>query len=430
MNQNTNISGNDFMIDDVTFTTICYDYDTIKVTSVPKPVFTVTPNDTICAGEMSSIIASSTSSNLTYTWNPGNIHSNELNISPSSSTFYSVTAVDTNGCISDLVSRLVYVLPLPTVSIIELADTVCFGDTVYLTASSPTQNLTFIWAPTASTLQQIKDIPLISSQYIVQATNLAGCSGYDTVNIEVIPPLELTFTGNTTICEGDSTILYVAGNIPSTQFVWENTTAGSQTIVAPTNSTYIHVTGTYLNCPQTIDSILIVVITIPSIQLPLDVQICKGETIQTTVGATPSSSTIHWISLGETTGTTQTFTSVDDQYILVYADNGGCVSAIDSFFIDVLLSCNITVPNVFTPNNDGVNDGFSLLTIDGIESLNCVIVNRWGNVIKRFDQPNFVWDGKDANGHAQAEGVYFYRINGFTSGGEEIQQQGFVSLER
>ena len=88
------------------------------------------------------------------------------------------------------------------------------------------------------------------------------------------------------------------------------------------------------------------------------------------------------------------------------------------------------VPNVFTPNKDGINDLFSLISADGIESLSCVILNRWGTIVQTFNQPNFTWDGRDAGGNDMMEGVYFYQITGTTSGGEEIDKQGFVSLER
>ncbi len=430
LNQNTNVSGNDFMIDDITFATICYDYDTINITSVPKPVITVTPNDSICVGEMSSIIASSSDPNLVYTWNPGNIQSDELNVSPTSSMFYSVTGVDTNGCVSNLESRLVYVKASPTVTIVELENPVCFGDSVFLTATSPNPNLTYNWTPIAATTQQVSDLPSGSTQYTVQVTNQTGCSAYDTIDIVVIPELELTFSGNTTICAGDSTLLTVSGNVPQMQFVWEGTAPGDQYWVAPSQNSYVYATGSYQNCPQVTDSVLVVVNVIPSVAPPADVQVCKGESFSVTVYPTPASGTVHWDSVGMLTGTTVTFTATEDEYKYFFAEHLGCVSEPDSFFVDVLLTCDIEIPNVFTPNKDGVNDFFSLISFDGIESLDCVILNRWGNVIQSFSQPGFAWDGKDSSGNDVSEGVYFYHITGFTAGGEEIEKHGFVTLER
>lgn len=429
LNQNTSISGNDFMIDDITFTTICYDYDTINVTSVPSPVITVTPNDTICAGEVSSIIASSTNPGLIYTWNPGNIQSNELNVSPISSTFYTVTGKDANGCVSNLISRLVSVIPSPAVDLVASETTICHGNSVTLTANSPNSNITYSWGQSPATTSQITVSPTNATQYTVQVTNAQNCSAYDTVQIIVIPPYSISFSGNTTICAGDSTQLTINGSVPSMQLIWEGNAPGSQLTVGPTSDTYFVATGSFLNCPQVTDSVLVTVNPIPTVTAPADIQICRGELFSATATATPSTSTIHWTTINET-GPTQSVVATDDQYIYMYAENLGCISPADSFFVDVLLSCSIEVPNVFTPNKDGVNDFWTLISADGIETLDCTIVNRWGNVVRIFDKPNFAWEGKDSSGKEVIEGIYFYHIVGKTSGGEEIDKHGFVTLER
>lgn len=430
LNQNTNVSGNDFMIDDITFSTICYDYDTITITSVPKPVITVTPNDSICAGETASITASSSNPDLVYTWNPGNIQSNELNVSPASSMFYSVTAVDTNGCVSNLESRLVHVKPSPSVTIVESENPVCHGNPVFLTASSPDQNLTYNWTPISATTQQISDQPENSTQYTVQVTNQIGCSAYDTIDIVIIPELELTFSGTTTICEGDSTLLTVSGNIPQSQFVWEGNVPGNQYMVAPSGNTYVYVTGSFQNCPQVTDSILVTVNAVPTVTAPADVQICKGEQFNAAVYPNPAESTVYWDSTGSVTETSVTLTAVESGYNYLFAEYLGCISEVDSFYVDVLASCSIEVPNVFTPNKDGVNDFFTLISSEGIETLDCAILNRWGNVIQTFDRPDFAWDGKDSNGKETMEGVYFYQIKGTFNGGEAFDKHGFITLER
>lgn len=428
LNQNTNVSGNDFMIDDITFTTICYDYDTINITSVPSPVITVSPNDSICAGETSSIIANSTTPGLTYTWNPGNIQSNELNVSPASSAFYSVTGMDVNGCVSNLISRLVYVSPSPTVNLTASETTICHGETVTLTATSPNPNITYAWGQSGATTSQITVSPTSATQYTVQVTNAQNCSGYDTIQIVVIPPYTISFSGNTTICYGDSTQLTVNGSVPQMQFMWEGNIPGNQLTVGPTSDTYFVASGSFLNCPQVTDSVLVTVNEIPSVIAPPDLQICKGESFEATAITQPATSNIHWSN--GLTGTTQTFVATDDEYIYIYAENLGCISPADSFFVDVILSCTIEVPNVFTPNKDGVNDFWTLIAAEGIETLDCTIVNRWGNVIRSFDQPNFLWDGRDGSGKDVVEGVYFYHIIGKTLGGEEIDKHGFVTLER
>lgn len=408
----------------------CYDEQPFSVTIVPNPVISATPNDTICAGELTSITASSSTPGLTYTWNPGNIQSPELAVSPASTMFYSVTATDAHGCVSNLISRLVVVRPAPTVTITASDDELCFGESTTLTATSSVQNVVYSWQPNGETTPQISDTPNVSTQYIVEVTNQQGCSGTDTLFIPVIPKLELTFSGNTVICEGDTTLLTVSGNIPQMQFLWENTVSGTTHAVSPSQSSYIYVTGSYQNCPQVTDSVLVTVNPVPVVTAPETIQLCRGETFSATASAIPPTSTIHWSFPAGTTGMQQTITAINDELIVVYAEHLGCISQTDSFYVNVLLSCGIEVPNVFTPNKDGVNDLFTLISSDGIEQLTVVLLNRWGTVVRTFDQPDFAWDGRDEQGNELSEGVYFYLITGTFLGGESFEKQGFISIER
>ena len=120
----------------------------------------------------------------------------------------------------------------------------------------------------------------------------------------------------------------------------------------------------------------------------------------------------------------------DNGYIYVTAQVGTCVSPADSFYIQVLPICDFEIPNVFTPNGDNSNEFFQLVSFDGIKTLTCVILNRWGNTIASFDKPNFAWNGTDGNGHDVADGTYFYIIEATTFGEKSFKEQGIVQLIR
>jgi gliding motility-associated-like protein len=70
---------------------------------------------------------------------------------------------------------------------------------------------------------------------------------------------------------------------------------------------------------------------------------------------------------------------------------------------------NLNIPNVFSPNGDGLNDFFRI-AYEGDEAYHLQIYDRWG--VKYFDTRNKEqgWDGKDLNGSEGAEGVYFYSL--------------------
>lgn len=80
---------------------------------------------------------------------------------------------------------------------------------------------------------------------------------------------------------------------------------------------------------------------------------------------------------------------------------------------DSVYNTTFKVPNVFTPNKDGVNDCFEL---DGIGGLNCekknvLMYDRWGVVVFQGTYPETCWNGRLYNqGEELADGVYYYLI--------------------
>lgn len=88
----------------------------------------------------------------------------------------------------------------------------------------------------------------------------------------------------------------------------------------------------------------------------------------------------------------------------------------------------VTNPNVFTPDSDGLNDVFFL---DGknVKNVTLTILNRWGNTVY-YGEDTPVWDGKQ-NGIECPEGVYFY-IYTFRGISEDQYEKktGFVQLIR
>lgn len=88
-------------------------------------------------------------------------------------------------------------------------------------------------------------------------------------------------------------------------------------------------------------------------------------------------------------------------------------------------------PNVFTPDNDGVNDTWILpINIDLAQSNSVTIYNRWGDIIIKFDNYNnsdVAWDGSDKNGTPVTPGTFFYVIE-FPTTGESYS--GWVQVLR
>ena len=72
-------------------------------------------------------------------------------------------------------------------------------------------------------------------------------------------------------------------------------------------------------------------------------------------------------------------------------------------------NCLIVIPNVFTPNGDGVNDIFNAVINCELDMYRMYIFNRWGKLLWESTDQYEVWDGK-YQGNELTEGVYFYKM--------------------
>jgi gliding motility-associated-like protein len=87
-------------------------------------------------------------------------------------------------------------------------------------------------------------------------------------------------------------------------------------------------------------------------------------------------------------------------------DINGC--AVQGQVQVVLDDCSIVVPNVFTPNGDGINDTW--LPTGGYVAANAEIWNRWGNLVFTGNVAGTGWDGRSPAGTYCSDGTYFYTL--------------------
>ncbi|HRO75092.1 MAG TPA: gliding motility-associated C-terminal domain-containing protein [Crocinitomicaceae bacterium] len=115
----------------------------------------------------------------------------------------------------------------------------------------------------------------------------------------------------------------------------------------------------------------------------------------------------------------------DDSTNVIMLDKDPSTSSDLYYFIDdvsvVKAPIQLTFPNVFTPNNNNINDVFLPIVI-GIPDFKVFIYNRWGNKMITLDVDTPEWNGKGAT-----EGVYYYVLE---SKATKIREQGFFHLIR
>ena len=107
-------------------------------------------------------------------------------------------------------------------------------------------------------------------------------------------------------------------------------------------------------------------------------------------------------------------------YRVKVRDASGCIKTQD---IEISLDPSVYVPNIFTPNDDAVNDEFEILNLPLEGKHKLIISNRWGNEVftsKDYRQETF-W-----NAEGTSDGIYFYRLQ--IEGGETFT--GWVEILR
>ncbi|MBI4647986.1 MAG: gliding motility-associated C-terminal domain-containing protein [Bacteroidia bacterium] len=94
-------------------------------------------------------------------------------------------------------------------------------------------------------------------------------------------------------------------------------------------------------------------------------------------------------------------------YQVTAIDSFGNESPANSVCIDV---CSYyELPNVFTPNGDGMNDIFKPGEYYFVEKIDMKIFNRWGQLVFMTDNPDINWDGKHIDTHKFVpNGIYYY----------------------
>jgi gliding motility-associated-like protein len=113
---------------------------------------------------------------------------------------------------------------------------------------------------------------------------------------------------------------------------------------------------------------------------------------------------------------------------LTVSDSFGCTRS-DSVVLSVKPCCNVSLPTAFTPNNDGKNDVFRIIS-DGHQQISSFrVVNKWGQVMWETTNARSGWDGT-FGGAPQDMGTYFYYLKYRCADGEQYEMKGEFILIR
>lgn len=214
----------------------CIKSTSVTVTVNALPAVSAGPDNSICLG--GSAVNSATGAH-TYTWNPGNFVGANQNVTPFSTTTYTVVGTNTlTGCTnSDF--KIVTVNPNPTVNAISSPTSICAGSTSTLTASGA---VSYTWNPSGLTGPTITVSPASTTVYTLTGMAATGCSNTKTLSLTVNPNPTITAVSSpTTICAGSSATLTGSG---ASTYTWmPGALTGTSVVLTPTTTTNYTVTG-------------------------------------------------------------------------------------------------------------------------------------------------------------------------------------------
>jgi subtilisin-like proprotein convertase family protein len=269
-----------------------------------------------------------------------------------------------------------------------------------------------------------------TTYYTYNVTDDFGCNYDTTVTLEVLP-LSVIFT-DTVACnlflQVANTQSYAGGvwTAADTAVHFSNPAVENPIITTSTPGIYAvfytdNACGTIINSQIEFPPYVYVDI--------LDSAICKGTSIDLIAAAINSGTQQNGynspIQLQWNTGSTDNLIVVSDAGQYFITASNVCHTASDTAVITIK-QCDFDVPNVISLSSMNGNGLFGISDSEGIAEFECVILNRWGNVIYTFTNPAGTWDGKTSDGKLVEEGNYFYRINATFDGGVEIEKHGFV----
>jgi len=116
-----------------------------------------------------------------------------------------------------------------------------------------------------------------------------------------------------------------------------------------------------------------------------------------------------------------------DQFTYQVKDKFGFISNIATVIISQpLIAGALKIPNLFTPNGDGINDVFEIRGLELFAQKDLSIVNRWGNEVYHSTEYKNTWTGDGLN-----EGTYYYTLKvKRTAASKEEVYKGYVTLMR
>lgn len=437
----------------VTDDNTCTATASVEITEASAISIAVLIDSAACNGSSDGqieVIASGGTPGYTYEWNPGPVAGNPLTGILAGS--YSLTVTDANNCTAQLANILVPEPPAMVLTLAQQQNVSCNGAAdgqAEISVVGGTAPYTYLWDDPSAQSTALAG-GLVPGTYNVTVTDDNGCTA-QWLNVNITEPDELivTVTSTTPITcdytEDGMAETQVTGGTLTYNYLWDDADAQTGSTAIDLAAGDYTVTVTDANgCVATANA---------TIDPPVNV-LNADFALSPETGQQPLDITVTNLSEGGTAyefifGDGNTITMFDtSSFQYLYADSGAFDVTLIAYndvtgCSDTLVLVNgiyveptslILVPNVITPNGDGLNDVFPIDPIENdffpfkirnIYDFKGEIYNRWGEKVYEWTQPLGGWDGRSTSGLVLNEGTYFYVITAKGVDGDSVTNYEF-----
>jgi gliding motility-associated-like protein len=380
-----------------------YFVDAVSLTVAGQGPY-VTGDAVICAGGTATLTAHNT---IAPQWStaaqPDVVLSTELSftVAPTVTTSYLLTS----GAYA--ATFTVQVLPTPAIALGN-DTTLCIGTTLQLDAAQP--GASYQWSDGSTEAMITVAEP---GTYSVLA-RIGDCSAMDSIVVAYVegPPLEL---GNdTTLCPGATLVLDATTTAAS--YLWQDgSTAPTYTVLQDGLYT---VQASDALC-TTVDSIVVNYETLPLVGATGEVQLCTGDALRYQY-ISPATG---WLWDDGSTAQPTYLSTAGIHSVTVFT----ALCQHTAVVVINLVECEplMRMPNVISPNGDGLNDIFLPLNYRGFAQAELSIYNRWGNVLHTTSDLQRGWTARDV-----PEGTYYWIVVYTDVDGVKGSAHGTVTVVR
>jgi len=416
----------------------CTHTDRVTISAAAGLSATFNTIDVSCFGKTDGqieIVMSGGTAPYNYNWSN---NQNTALITSLGPGIYDVTVTDATACsgeFSEVVKE-----PEELKVNVSSTDVLCYGDRSGLAipfVTGGTGENTFLWNTNPPSTNPVQT-SLPGGTFILEVRDEKNCPAWDTVTINEPAPLTVTIAGlDNIIClsgtDGEVTVKAAGGVPPYRYSVRANRFQADSVFTGLEAGDYGVMVIDDKGCMAT-NSFTLTESAGFSVNLPPYIFVALGasDTIKPEIIMTEPIGSYEWKPsdfLSCAYCREPVVTPLEDRsYTLVVTDSSGC-KATDEVTVVVKTDYDVFMPNVFSPNGDGVNDVYEPIDYGSVRMGTMKIFNRWGALIYETSDIHAGWDGT-FKGEKLTPAVFIYHITGEFLDGSTFDETGSVTLIR